>query len=371
MYSISEIKRKYFNDPHKNREWLYQKAVTEDVSFAQIAREVGYDEGTIGYWARKFNIKRTITWQDIDDLHGEEIERMYVEDNKSIEEIHQKFGYVFPTIKKILSHRNVNLRSKGESIKLGAVDRKKKYSVNDEYFRVWTSEMAYIVGFINSDGNIIYNEDNSEYVLQITIKVDDEDILLKIKNALEYEGSLGYYEVKRPNGNITSVARLAINSKPLVKSLLDIGILERKSLVKGIPDSLPKKYIFDYLRGYFDGNGTVDMRYERTIVPSLRLRLASGSEKHLIEVQDTLQKFGFSRKKLEKAKDANTFVLRFGNKETHFLYEKFYEHEDSIFMLRKKEKFDHCVQQRVKDQEDKKKHHRRERGKIQGVVKYA
>jgi hypothetical protein len=312
-----------------------------------------------------------VTWQDINILHGEELEYVYTKEDKTIEDIHQKYGYAFQTIKKILSHRRVTLRSNSESIKLGAVDRKRTYSLNENYFKNWSREMAYIVGFINSDGNVIYNEENSMYVLQIAIKEDDEGVLLKIKDALGYEGELIYYEVKRPNGKTTSVAKLCINSKPLVKSLLDIGIEERKSLIKGVPHSLPENYIYDYLRGYFDGNGTIDMRYVRTLVPSLRLRLSSGSERHLSDVQDILERFGFKRKKIEKAKSSSSYVLRFGNKETHTLYDKFYEQEESIHMFRKKEKFDYCVQQRVIDQENKRKEHRRQRGKIQGIVKYA
>lgn len=296
---------------------------------------------------------------------------MYTREDKTVEDIHQECGYAHQTIKKILFHRNVTLRSKSESIRIGAIDRKRTHTLNENYFRNWTEEMAYIVGFINADGNIIYNEDISAYQLQIAIKDDDEEVLLKIKDALEYTGELIYYEVESPNKIKINMARLSINSKTLIKSLLDIGIEERKSLVKGVPHSLPEEYIYDYLRGYFDGNGTIDMRYVRTLIPSLRLRFSSGSEKHLEEVQNILVKFGFSRKKIEKARGTNSYSLRFGNKETHILYERFYNQEDSIYMSRKKEKFDYCVQKRLEDIDNKKKNHRRQRGKIQGIVKYA
>lgn len=342
----------------------------QDIPFAQIAREVGYHEKSIGYWANKHGIKRMITWQDINSVHGEEIERLYIEDSKSIEEIHQEFGFAFKTIKKIFAHRNIFLRSRSETVKLSALTRVREFTLNEDYFKKWSSEMAYIVGFINADGNILYNEEKSEYVLQISLHEDDREVLCKIKEALEYEGEIYYYDFKRPNGNFTPVARLAINSKRLVRSLLDIGIEPNKSLIKGVPHKLPEKYIFEYLRGYFDGNGTIDMRYARTVIPSLRLRLTSGSEKHLNEVQDILLNFGFSKKRVENQKGSNTYVLRFGNKETHTLYDRFYHDEECIFMDRKKNKFDMCIQQRILDQENKKKYHKRERGKVQGTTKY-
>lgn len=295
---------------------------------------------------------------------------MYTKKDKTVEDIHQRYGYAQKTIKKVLSHRKVTPRSNSESVRLGAVNRKRSHALNESYFKNWSREMAYIVGFVNADGNVIYSEENSMYLLQIAIKEEDKEVLLKIKDALGYEGELIYYEAKRSNGKKTNMAKLCINSKPLVKSLLDIGIEERKSLTKGVPHSLPENYIYDYLRGYFDGNGTIDMRYARTLVPSLRLRLSSGSERHLSDVQDILERFGFRRKKIEKAKGSSTYVLRFSNNETHTLYDRFYEQEESIHMLRRKEKFDYCVQQRLIDQDNKQKKHRRQRGKIQGIIKY-
>lgn len=327
-------------------------------------------EKTIAYWAKKYKIKRIVTWQDINKAYGEEIEIMYVAENKSIEDIYQKYGYVFKTIKKILGFRGVTLRSQGETVKLSALTRERKHSLNENYFNSWTSEMAYIVGFINADGNIIYDEQNGDYVLQIAIKEDDEDVLEKIRVALEYEGELGYYNVKRPNGNSTDVVKLTINSKKMVKSLMDIGIEERKSLVKGVPSTLPEKYIFDYVRGYFDGNGTIDMRYDRTIVPALRIRLSSGSEKHLGELQNLLVPHGFTKKKLEKAKSGESYSLRFNNKEVHILHKEFYKNSSSIHMARKKEKFDKCVNKRIFDKEEKRKNFKRERGVKQTRKEY-
>lgn len=358
-------------EPYEDVDWLYFKIHIQKSSYSQIARELKCGDKTISYWAKKFDIEKLTSWESINHVHGDSIEKMYKQEGRTLKDVTDYFGYSNKTIKKIFKHRDVEPNDRSDMTRIGAFKRERKYGLNQDYFKHWSREMAYIVGFINADGNVYRDADNGDFALQITIKEDDRDVVYKIKKALEYEGEVKFYTMSRPNGNTTDVANLRIGSKILTDDLIALGIQERKSLVKGVPEKLPKEYIFAYLRGYFDGNGTIDMRYERTLIPALRLRLTSGSERHLNEIQDILCEHGFSRKKIEARKGQNTFVLRFGNKETLFLYNRFYQNEDCIFMKRKKDRFDYCVNQRIKDIEHKKKHHKKQKGLTQGIRKHA
>jgi len=53
-----------------------------------------------------------------------------------------------------------------------------KYSVDESFFDVWTSEMAYLLGFTYADGNIYITS------LSWDLQKRDLDILEKIKNIL-------------------------------------------------------------------------------------------------------------------------------------------------------------------------------------------
>src|SRR5258708_37894827 len=60
----------------------------------------------------------------------------------------------------------------------------KKYPVNSNFFKIWSAEMAYILGFIAADGNVCHS--GRAYTLHIAC--DDQDIIEKIKVVLNYTG---------------------------------------------------------------------------------------------------------------------------------------------------------------------------------------
>src|SRR5579862_3887866 len=56
----------------------------------------------------------------------------------------------------------------------------RKYIPNDSYFKTWSNEMAYILGWIASDGSVITNKNSSGY-WTIAIQEGDGYILENIK----------------------------------------------------------------------------------------------------------------------------------------------------------------------------------------------
>ena len=53
--------------------------------------------------------------------------------------------------------------------------------INKDFFKIWTPNMAYVLGFIYADGNIIYTKRHTWFwSLQIT----DIDILEEIKKTI-------------------------------------------------------------------------------------------------------------------------------------------------------------------------------------------
>lgn len=216
-----------------------------------------------------------------------------------------------------------SVQSKIRNYKLNK--RINKHPIYSKFFKVWSSEMAYILGFITADGNL--QQTKRGYHLHIAC--DDYDIIGKMRESLR--SSMPIREKKRFNGK-TSYA-LRFSDKIIFKDLLDLGVTPRKSLIIK-PPSVPREYIWDYIRGFFDGDGCVYI--STTPYPSkLHTLFYTGSvhmAKFLIE---TIKKYLKEYKgNIMKKKDKNAYVLHFGQKHSEVIFHYMYNNE-TIFMDRK------------------------------------
>ena len=123
--------------------------------------------------------------------------------------------------------------------------RKRRYTVNDNFFKEWTCDMAYILGFWFADGSITRTSLNS---FRFTICQKENEILYRIAATMQCEPA----PIKMYNGCYL----FGISSKEIATDLANLGGIERKSLVCNFP-AVPEKYLSDFIRGYFDGDGSV------------------------------------------------------------------------------------------------------------------
>lgn len=134
-----------------------------------------------------------------------------------------------------------------------------KYSLNKTYFdKINTEEKAYFLGFLYADG---CNTMNS---VKIQVSETDKDILLKLRNRINSNCKILPCKpsiVK--NGNKSYISKksyvLWLNSRYLCNKLLERGCMPRKTFKLIFPKSriLPKKLIRHFIRGYFDGDGSM------------------------------------------------------------------------------------------------------------------
>jgi hypothetical protein len=98
---------------------------------------------------------------------------------KDIEFIRSNIGKL--TYKEIGSHIHRSYSSIQSKVRYLPFQKKiKKYSVNFNYFKKWSREMSYVLGFIAADGNICHS--GNAHTLHIAC--DDRDVIQKIKAAL-------------------------------------------------------------------------------------------------------------------------------------------------------------------------------------------
>ena len=131
----------------------------------------------------------------------------------------------------------------------------RKYELNENYFEnIDSSEKAYWLGFIAADG-CIYQTGSGSNVLSFNLNVKDKNHLEKFLQAIESTAIIK--TIKGTGFGIgTDIASLQINSNKMVKDLNNLGVVQKKSLVLDKPN-IDKKFYNDWIRGYFDGDGSV------------------------------------------------------------------------------------------------------------------
>lgn len=167
---------------------------------------------------------------------------------ESLRSISKKYNFGVYAIKTFLQKNNINLRTQIESAKISNCNRK-KYFCNENYFKNQSSNMTYILGFLAADGTISLKSNE----IKISVAEKDSNILEKIKNELEYTGQVKHFI----NNKGFAIASLQITCAEYKKDLAKFNIIPQKTFRFFIPDCLEQRFYPDFIRGYWDGDGTI------------------------------------------------------------------------------------------------------------------
>lgn len=289
---------------------------------------------------------------DIKDLFY----NMHWSENKMHKEIAQEFGVSRPTVTRWFKSLNIptqscrrftdkNLTSwlyktgrLKKKIRHNGPDRRlqrTKGNVNIDFFKKWSSEMAYVLGFFAADGGMFINSGGSRY-LQFTST--DHEILEKIRTLLLAKQKISIK--KRNSGNLKDCFLLQIGSKEIFNDLKSLGFTPNKELTMRLP-RISDKYFSHFLRGYFDGDGCIsrtyykkkDRKHESCIVS---LIFASGSESFLKEISRRLANLlSIGRGCLHR--NGNSVWLKYGKGETKIICDfMYYSDPTTVYFLERK-----------------------------------
>lgn len=128
-----------------------------------------------------------------------------------------------------------------------------KQNVNVDFFKRWSPEMAYVLGFFSADGGMFINSGGSKYI-QFTST--DKEILIKIKRLMDANHKIGIKKKNSSNLGWKECYLIQIGSKEMYNDLLKLGFTPKKDLTLKFP-KIPNKYLGHFIRGYFDGDGSV------------------------------------------------------------------------------------------------------------------
>ena len=312
---LEEIKR--LNKEGWSTKQIYeQMGITKSQAYKAIRR-----------MGLKSNCNRTMTLDNI-----KIIKEKYLE-GETIEEITDKYfkdKYCSGEINMVLRKLGIT-RPNGTQAK-----------INHDYFENIDSEhKAYWLGFIYADGSItkkVYEKGSYTYRLRMELMFEDKYILEQM--ALDLESDLKPKEYYNDASHFEGynkpkhTAYIMFSSKKMGEDLVKLGVVPNKTLIlKSLP-SIPDNLMKHFIRGYFDGDGSVYLTKDNTIKTAFY-----GTHDFINSIQDFLIKeLGLTKKKITDQKEANVSFVGMAKQESEKLYHYMYD-EATIFLNRKYEKY--------------------------------
>ncbi len=234
-----------------------------------------------------------------------------------------------PKIAKQIGISTNQVQKYANKIGLKSGPRPSIYPTNEGYFRSWSPKMAYLLGFILAYGCISLSD--NRYRLIIALQEKDKDQIEWLRNELSPTKPISY-------NNTSNAYELRISNELLVRSLIDIGIMPRKSHLNNIP-TVPQPYKMHFLRGVFDGDGCLYVRQRQRgkyISKDCRWQITAKNMQYLINLK---KEVGVD---IGYIKPVNTWHNWYigSSKEIIYLCNKMYEcKNESWYMKRKYNKF--------------------------------
>lgn len=133
------------------------------------------------------------------------------------------------------------------------IGRPRKYVVDDNFFSVIdTEKKAYVLGLMFADGCVM-----DRGYISLALKSSDESLIEMVRDAMGSNNPILRHLSRYSNGfPMTEKSRMAIVSEQIILDLVRHGCVPRKSDVITFPE-VPSELRRHFMRGYFDGDGTV------------------------------------------------------------------------------------------------------------------
>lgn len=261
----------------------------------------------------------------LSDTEVKNIVEEYLSGEKS-KTIALKYGVTPVTIIRKLNKNNVTIRNNDEEQRI--------YKIKESYFDTIDNEQkAYFLGLLFADGC------NTGTNITLSLSGDDYYLLDFFQNELYVDKHPRIHESVFKNKNFKTAYKMTICNTHIRKTLNEYGIIKRKSLLLKYP-----KDIFDlnqfphFIRGYFDGDGSVWIRRHNQVCYSIL-----STKEFLIDIAKELIKFNINIEN-KIYKKGSVFQLTDTKQETVRQFYNFIYKDANIFMKRKKKLFDKILE---------------------------
>lgn len=166
--------------------------------------------------------------------------------------IGKMYGLSHKPILKVLHNNGINVNQKKFV---------RKYEVDEHFFdNIDTPEKAYVLGIFYSDGS----NSLSKSTISVALQEDDKDLLESIRCLMKSTKPLEYldYTNKHDFGyHYKNQYKLQCFSIILCNDLVKHGVIPNKSLKLTFPTTIDKTLIRHFIRGVYDGDGSIHRFY--------------------------------------------------------------------------------------------------------------
>lgn len=227
-----------------------------------------------------------------------------------------------------------------------------KNTIKEDIFdNIDSSEKAYIFGFYMADGCI-----TSQNYFKISISNNDIDILTKMRDYIAPSCKIhikSEYINHKTGIKTNPMCEFVFKNNHIAETLNSYNCGHNKTYIdKSIKNIVPEEFMWDFIRGYFDGDGCVsssivtkkhiltlgeikEYKHENVL-----FKITSKTPIIVNEIKEFLDKYNI---KVFIQTPRNTFeVATTSKKELIKLYKYLYKNP-SMFMQRKFEKFKHII----------------------------
>jgi len=164
---------------------------------------------------------------------------------RSLTLVSERFGYTKSYIYRLLKENKIDTTL--DRTKLG--ERIRKYSLDPYYFsEINSRDKAYITGMLHSDGCI------TRGTKQVRIKLTDIDLIEEINSKIYKDRPL-YYNLATQKNKRNGL--LVITHSQIYEDVQKHGCCLDKTYNLEFPTTIPKEFMGDYFRGFFDGDGSI------------------------------------------------------------------------------------------------------------------
>lgn len=270
-----------------------------------------------------------------------------IQEKEEIVSLYINTEHTFSSLAKLFNINNYQIigrfiKNKGLKSKPNTITNR-KYTINQSFFdNIDTEEKAYFLGFLYADGT----HSPKRNAITLCLSEIDKEILEKLSYIIGSNKPLRYVIrdqvdyiknklIKRKNQYCMS-----IHNEHISKRLLELGCHSNKTHTLLFPEWLRPDLYHHFIRGYFDGDGSISFTGNSYIIPQLNIVSTN-------EFLTSVENIFFEKASINKRKNFDTSAnydnvayLHYGGRKVILRIKDFLYKDATIFLKRKKDKFD-------------------------------
>ena len=255
-----------------------------------------------------------------------DLRRMYGKD-MSMQAIANYYGVSIGTIWSRFKEYKMSART------LSEIHR--RYAINEDFFKMWSKEQAWLYGWALGDGNF-----TDPTTFRFTLQRGDKEVLEKFKILLKSEHPI-YDEIRYDKKYKKNYYKsyIGFTSMKLVAGLRKLSYFD-----------IPDIYLPDFIRGFFEAEGSLTKPHKR--YPGFTAVLGQKKRGILDFISQSLKRLNIVRNgSFYHDKKNDVWTLKFNFYDTVQLCHFMYDDCDNLFLKRKKERFEDLMERWKKSKE--------------------